>query len=359
MKKTISLLLALSLLAGFTGCKKDTAFSYSGGLTAEGYFEGVTASKYVTLPDYKNLVIPSEESAVSDEDIQTEVQSLLSQFSDFERITDRAVADGDTVSIDYVGSIDGVEFSGGSTGGAGTEVTVGVTSYIDDFIEQLIGRKPGETFNVEVTFPDSYPQNTDLQGKDAVFVTTINYIRGADVVPEWNDAFVEQNLKSYYGYGTTAEVESLIRSSLTEQNESAYVKTWLVENSTFKKNLPKQMRSYEENFMIDYYEKAAQQYGMDLETYLSYAEDVSSTKELIEANTDRIDEEVRFYVAVQAVAEAEGMTVSEQDIANYFLLYIGTTDSSSYISYYGEPYVKWYVLQNKVITQLTSDAARA
>ena len=91
-------------------------------------------------------------------------------------VTDRAVKDGDTLNIDYVGTVDGVAFEGGSTDGKGTQVTIGVTSYIDDFLEQLIGHRPGETFDIEVTFPDPYENNPDLAGKDAVFTVTVNHI---------------------------------------------------------------------------------------------------------------------------------------------------------------------------------------
>lgn len=89
--------------------------------------------------------------------------------------TSLTVEDGDTVNIDYVGSVDGVEFEGGSTDGAGADLTIGSGRYIDDFEEQLIGSHPGDTVNVNVTFPDDY-QSTDLQGKDALFVVTINGI---------------------------------------------------------------------------------------------------------------------------------------------------------------------------------------
>lgn len=85
------------------------------------------------------------------------------------------VEDGDTVNIDYVGSIDGVEFDGGSSNGAGTDLTIGSGFYIDDFEEQLIGSHPGDTVNVNVTFPEDYQQE-DLQGQDALFIVTINGI---------------------------------------------------------------------------------------------------------------------------------------------------------------------------------------
>ena len=85
------------------------------------------------------------------------------------------VEDGDTVNIDYVGSIDGVEFDGGNTNGAGTDLTIGSGLYIDDFEEQLIGAHPGDTVEVNVTFPENY-SNEKLSGKDAVFEVVINGI---------------------------------------------------------------------------------------------------------------------------------------------------------------------------------------
>lgn len=88
--------------------------------------------------------------------------------------TSLTVEDGDTVNIDYVGSVDGVEFDGGSTQGQGTDLVIGSGSYIDDFEEQLIGSHPGDQVEVTVTFPDPYQNNPDLSGKEAVFEVTVN-----------------------------------------------------------------------------------------------------------------------------------------------------------------------------------------
>lgn len=90
--------------------------------------------------------------------------------------TSLTVEDGDTVNIDYVGTVDGVEFDGGSTQGMGTDLVIGSGSYIDDFEEQLVGAHPGDTVEVNVTFPDPYSLNTDLSGAEAVFTVTINGI---------------------------------------------------------------------------------------------------------------------------------------------------------------------------------------
>ncbi len=86
------------------------------------------------------------------------------------------VEDGDTVNIDYVGSVDGVEFEGGSTQGQGTDLVIGSGSYIDDFEEQLIGAHPGDEVDVYATFPDPYNNNPDLSGKEALFEVTVNGI---------------------------------------------------------------------------------------------------------------------------------------------------------------------------------------
>lgn len=89
--------------------------------------------------------------------------------------TSLTVEDGDTVNIDYVGSVDGVEFDGGNTQGMGTDLVIGSGSYIDDFEEQLIGSHPGDQVEVTVTFPEDYG-NEELNGKEAVFDVTVNGI---------------------------------------------------------------------------------------------------------------------------------------------------------------------------------------
>nr|WP_294494340.1 FKBP-type peptidyl-prolyl cis-trans isomerase [uncultured Mediterraneibacter sp.] len=89
--------------------------------------------------------------------------------------TSLTVEDGDTVNIDYVGSIDGVEFEGGNTLGQGADLTIGSGLYIDDFEEQLIGSHPGDQVDVYVTFPEDYG-NEELNGKEALFEVTVNGI---------------------------------------------------------------------------------------------------------------------------------------------------------------------------------------
>ena len=89
--------------------------------------------------------------------------------------TSLTIEDGDTVNIDYVGSIDGVEFEGGNTKGNGADLVIGSHTYIDDFEEQLIGHHPGDSVDVTVTFPEDYGKD-ELNGKEALFKVTVNGI---------------------------------------------------------------------------------------------------------------------------------------------------------------------------------------
>lgn len=117
----------------------------------------------------------SEDSTSEDGSSEDSQESDASGSSALSTDTSLTVEDGDTVNIDYVGSVDGVEFDGGSTNGQGTDLTIGSGLYIDNFEEQLIGSHPGDTVEVNVTFPDDY-SSEDLQGQDALFEVTINGI---------------------------------------------------------------------------------------------------------------------------------------------------------------------------------------
>ena len=367
--KLLSLALCLAMLFTLAGCSGDASgsgdssaaegdakynyaggFDYSQNIAADGRWEGVTALDYVTLPgDYEAITLPEDVTTVSDEDVQTQVDSLLASCATTVEVTDRAVEDGDTVNIDYVGSVDGVEFEGGSTQGAGTSVTIGVTSYIDDFLEQLIGHMPGETFNVEVTFPDPYENNPDLAGKDAVFVTTINYIEDSQL-PEYNDAFVAENFAENGGYTTTAELEQAIKDSIVQNNTYNYVITYMNDNSTVSQ-VPDTMKEYQAYVMLDYYNTYASYFGMELNDFISQMLQAESQDALVEAQAANIEAAAKEALILQAVAEAQGITVDTAAAQEM----MGENYETA-VSTYGEPYVLMNTMANKVIDQLMSTA---
>ena len=119
-----------------------------------------------------NATEDSTEDAIVEDTSGTDASAGSASYSTDASLT---VENGDTVNIDYVGSIDGVEFEGGNTQGMGADLVIGSGSYIDDFEEQLIGAHPGDEVEVTETFPDDYG-NEELNGKEALFEVTINGI---------------------------------------------------------------------------------------------------------------------------------------------------------------------------------------
>ncbi len=281
--------------------------SFSDGLDENGRFKDVTALDYVTLPDYGSLVIP-----------------------EFSQVTDRAVEDGDFVNIDYVGSIDGVEFDGGSTGGEGSDIVVGYTSFIDDFIEQLKGHKPGENFDIEVTFPEDYGEET-LSGKDAVFNITINYIW--DISDEAAQAigFDDRDDMGQYVAYNYASVDDIV----SDPRLDVFLTAAKCDDA------PDSVLETIRNQMRLELDLQASQYGLDADTYVSYMIGAPSADEYIEAQAPYL---ARQYLIVQAVAEKEDIDVTDEDITEY--------EYESYVEVYGAPYVKFDILRSKVVDLL-------
>ena len=127
---------------------------------------------FLVLVGFILLKPAKEDNGTTSTDSGTTTESETTQL-----LTDTSleIADGDTVNIDYVGSVDGVEFEGGNTQGQGADLTIGSGRYIDDFEEQLIGAHPGDEVDVTVTFPENYG-NEELNGKEALFKVVINGI---------------------------------------------------------------------------------------------------------------------------------------------------------------------------------------
>lgn len=354
----LSLILVIVLaMFTFAGCSTtpdtSTDFTYSDGIDNNGFWKNITALDYLELCDYESILIPSDIHEITDEAVQTEIDAILADYASDEQVTDRSVADGDTVNIDYVGSINGVEFDGGSTNGAGTDVTIGVTSYIDDFLEQLIGHNPGESFDIEVTFPEDYGDE-NLNGKDAVFAITINYIVETSL-PELTDEFVLNHLSSDYGWSTVTEMEAGIKSDLQNFAIVSYLQEYIVENTNII-SLPGELLEYQKKALLSYYQDYAEYYGMEIEEFLSTYVGVATTDELIQANIADITEGANFALIIQAIAEDAGISVSDQDVAAYFETYFGSDDYSEYEEYYGMPYLKLVTLNQMVMDYLEDNA---
>ena len=324
-------------------------FTYSDGLDENGYWSGIKALDYVTLPeDYASISIARADVEPTAEQVQSQIDSVLSQNATTQEV-DRAAASGDTVNIDYAGTVDGVAFTGGTY--SGYSLTLGSGSFIDGFEDQIVGHKPGETFDVNVTFPDGYSDSTDAEGnavvlsnKKAVFSVTLNYI-SEEILPELTDAWVEENFSSTDGVHTVEDLRAEYQKMLYQNNLNTAVMDYLLANSTFK-DLPKEVTDYQVNQCLNYYYTMAQYYGYDLDSFLRAAAGYNSADDLLDAMSDSITEYAREALLYQAVAEAMDIAPTQEQIDTY----------SAYTETYGANYCTMVALMDAVSEALTTGA---
>ncbi len=325
-------------------------FTYSDGLDENGYWDGVRALDYVTLPeDYASISLKKSDIEPTAEEVQSQIDNLLSQNTTTQQVTDRAAADGDTVNIDYAGTVDGVAFTGGTY--SGYSLTLGSGTFIDGFEDQIIGHTPGETFDVNVTFPDGYSDSTDSEGnavvlsnKKAVFSVTLNYI-SEEVLPELTDAWVDENFGTSDDIHTVEDLRALYQKMLYESNLSDAVMSYLLENSTFK-DLPKEVTDYQVNQCLNYYYTMANYYGYDLDSFLQTASGYENADALLDAMSDSITQYAREALLYQAVAEAMDIAPTQEQIDTY----------SAYTETYGADYCTMVALMDAVSDALTTGA---
>lgn len=327
-------------------------FNYSDIFDENGYIAGVRALDCVTLPeDYAALTLPAGTDEVTEEDIDTYVkQNLLYNASTLPQVTDRAAEMGDIVSIDFVGTVDGEEFDGGSSQDYILELGSG--SFIDDFEDQIAGHTPGETFDVEVTFPDPYDSNPDLAGKDAVFATTLNYV--ADLTDEW----IADNVNPYLNLSTVQELRDYMREDIRYNNMSEAAYQALLEEAQFSE-IPADVEKYfTDLFLQSYCVNMGSSYGMTLEQVLSLI-DSSMMEETAAYFSAVIEESAQRALLIQAIAEQENLvcddTVRDANINDV----LNTDTPDPYIEAYGENYVRATILRDIVLHQVVDNATVA
>ncbi len=174
----------------------------------------VTVKPEVTLGQYKGLEAPKQDVEVSAKDIDAELEKRREQQAELVVKDDKAAENGDTVVIDYVGTIDGTEFDGGSSKNYSLEL--GSNSFIPGFEEQLVGHKSGDEVTVNVTFPEDY-KAADLAGKAAEFKTTIHEVKVKEL-PALDDDFAKDLDDDV---DTLDELKAKIKKELTDQREEA------------------------------------------------------------------------------------------------------------------------------------------
>ena len=337
-------LMFIGMLASCNRGSTATGFDYSANLTNDGFFKGISAADYVTLPDYASYEMPSYMTEASQEEVDAEIFETLAAYAKTEKDeTIREVVQGDMVNLDYTGTIDGVAFEGGSTGGNGAYATIGAGDYIEGFEEQLVGHKPGETFDIYVTFPEEY-HSADLAGKDAVFSITLNYLC-KDVTPEFNDEFVAENLSDLYS--SAAEMKADIEKRLAETQMKNYVWAKLFDEATVSE-YPQAMMDYEKQAQESYLNNMASMYGMTADD-LVIMQGAESMDDYLTQMEPSFQETIKMSLVVQAICEKEGLKVTEDHLKEYFNKYYGSEDYSAYETAYGLPYLKSLIINEVVL----------
>ena len=333
ISKAVCLLCAGALALTAAGCSKSAAssstsasseasvygsasdydyqnFAYSDGLDENGYWSGIRALDYVTLPeDYASIPLKKADIEPTEEDVQSQIDSLLSQNSTTQDVTDRAAANGDTVNIDYAGTVDGVAFTGGTY--SGYSLTLGSGSFIDGFEDQIVGHAAGEEFDVNVTFPEQY-QAAELAGKPAVFKIKLHEVKYKEL-----PALDDELAKDCSEYDTLDEFKASIRKNNQEQldkQDDLAVENALVDQviESMEGEIPQAMYDVRMDEMVNDFAFRVEQQGLRLEDYLKYMG--QSMEQFRAAFMPQAEKQVKIGLALEAVAAAEHIEASEDEI---------------------------------------------
>ena len=263
----------------------------------------------VSLKSYKGIEVTKEVKAVTDEDINTVIDSDRSRQSKTVDVEGRAVENGDIAVIDYEGFCDGVAFEGGK--GEKYNLSIGSGNFIPGFEEQIIGHNAGEEFDINVKFPEEY-HSADLAGKDAIFKIVLHEIK-ANELPALDDEFAKD-----MGFDDLEAYKNDVKAKLETKNEKdaersveEQIINALVEN--LEAEIPAAMfESETENFVRDYDSRLRMQ-GLDLNTFMKYTgQTLEGLREQFKPLAER---QVKTRLALEKIVELEGISASDEEAA--------------------------------------------
>lgn len=321
---------------------------YSAYLQSNGKIKGVKASDYVNI-NPEDIALNASDVEFTDDDLDDYISDLVSDYKTLnETDTGRKAAIGDTLNIDFDGTIDGTAFDGGSA--EDYDIELGSGSLIDNFEDQLVGCKTGDDISVTVTFPDDYG-NDDLNGKEAVFAVHVN---GIYDVPEFDDDFVKENL-SDSEYATADEYKEAYKKQQIANLYGTAINNWIEENvspetlpSIYLRHAKGLMMTYDE-MMFNQYKNLYEQYGLDFD-YDSYQEYYATDDQTYEEYRDV--EAADFVIKdlfYQSILENENLAVTTDDYNGFI-----TTNSidNETVETYGKPYMMKLVMNQVVMNYL-------
>lgn len=326
--------------------KTVASTDYSAMLNDDGTIEGINVEDYVETFDVNDVTLAKADLEFTDAEVEEDIQSQLENFKELNTDKKLEVKSGDDVSIDYVGTMDGEEFEGGSA--EDYTLTIGSGSFIEGFEDQLIGTHPGDQVTVNVTFPDPYENNPDYAGKDASFAVTV---KGIYQLGEFTDEFVQKNLSDkaqtvdeYKQYLKDTNYQTNLENAITEyvtNNVSAkkYPKDYL----KHLKSLQMTIDEEEFNYMAQMY--AAYGMNFDYSNVMQY-KGAANSDEYEKILQEAAEKACLNNMAYQDLAADAGITISDEDYENF------KTDNQitdEVEEMYGKAYmIQQYVLPEKV-----------
>ncbi|MBE5876746.1 MAG: trigger factor [Lachnospiraceae bacterium] len=309
-------------------------------------------SEYVTLNQYDGMTVQVSKTEVTDENTEYYINNfILTSYA----VTDRAVATGDVVLIDYVGKKDGVAFEGGSY--EGYELAIGSGTFIPGFEDGLVGVMPGTTVDLNITFPEDYG-NTELAGQPVVFTVTVHSI---SATAEYATVTPEQMAAMGLAYQSKEELWEAGKELLTQELELAYesnvkgaIFTKLFEESQVT-TAPAYLVEEELNGSMAYMEMICMAYYQcDLETYVTsmYGMTVDEFKEQMRTTAE---ETVKQYLVIEATAKDMGIELTEEEFMS-----VATADAAAggyasveeYLNEAGRTAIRATLLYDKVMEEL-------
>lgn len=348
MKKKLAMVLAVLLAAAMLGgCGEQTDV-----------LKDMKVEKYVTLGEYMGIPVELA-AAVVDEAQEDELMRALymdSVSAESGGITDREVALGDTVNIDYVGTKDDVAFEGGTASGALLEIGSG--QFIEGFEEGLIGVMPGETVELNLSFPEGY-RNAEMAGQAVVFTVTVNFI----LPVEYSDDVIA-------GLGisditTVADMQQFVHDYLETDAQNTYqlalenaVVDGLMNNCVFQEIPEAVIEKYRNNVRTGLEANCAAQ-GIDMETFCLYSYGMDAESFL----TQYAETAAKQSLAFQAVANAENLNITDEELQENLEQYaaqggydtvedfLGELDREEYREYFMFERVLEFLAQNAQITE--------
>lgn len=312
--------------------------------------------KYVKLNDYMNMTVElSKDYTVSDADIQSYIEYLMSMYPSYEVSDKKTVESGDVVNIDYVGKIDGEEFSGGSA--TGQHLEIGSGSFIDGFEDGLIGKTVGETVELNLTFPEDYTNNTDLAGKAVVFTVTINSIdtKKEMVYDDLTDEYVSENFGNS-GISTVDDLKSQVSSVLENRNHSS--KMTEIQSGVLQKLLDECEVTLPDGLLdqrvTEYKERvnnAVEKSGKSFEDYMGMSEDDFNNQV-----SDYIEESLKQELILEAVVKDMNLSVSQKKFEEFVDSYVSSYNIADrdtfYKEYGGEDYIRLSYAENQALSKI-------